>query len=380
MSKILKKWQGTNMTYRLLALACSLALFFNVNNASVRGVFSSRAESYEETAENVPVSLIYDSDKYYVHGYEPTVKVELTSINRVQLATEVNEDTRGFKVVADLTKLGVGTHEVKLRVKDIRDAVTANVEPKTVTVTIEKLVTKSMKVEPVVSSSALADGFKLDKVTANPAKIKITTGEETLKQIDRLTATVDPAKAATEDFSETVNVEALDATGQALSMIAEPEKVRVTVKVTAPQKKVSLKAEQQGTAASGVSSFEITLATDTATISGAESVLDKIDSISVPVNVSGITMTTTKQVEIPTDNYSVDPKVVRVTIKPILTTESSSSGTRSGGTTNSSEKRTTTNNNNTTKKSEPSEESTTQSVTTSDSSEDKTTVEDSDGQ
>lgn len=379
MSKILKKWQNTNMTYRLLALACSLVLFLNVNNDSYKGGFASNAESYEETAENVPVNLIYDTDKYYVHGYEAAVKVDLTSVNRVQLDAETNEDTRGFKVTADLSDLGVGTHEVKLRARNLRSAVTASIKPKTITVTIEKLVTKSMEVKPVISSSVLADGFKLGDVSVNPKKVTITTGEDTLQQIDRLIATVNPAEPAKEDFVETANVEAVDSSGEALSMIADPQKVRVSVKVTAPKKEVSLKAVQQGTAATGVSSYEISLAEDTATISGAQSVLDKIDSISIPVDITGVTVATTKQVEIPTDDYTANPKVVRVTIRPVFSTESSTSTSNSGSTTNNnSSNNNSPTNNNTIRNSASSEESSKpKTETTIESSKETPTVDDS---
>lgn len=55
---------------------------------------------------------------------------------------ESNADTRNFQVVADLTKLPLGTSEVPLTVRGLSSAVTAEIEPKTVTVTIEKRVTK----------------------------------------------------------------------------------------------------------------------------------------------------------------------------------------------------------------------------------------------
>ena len=56
---------------------------------------------------------------------------------------ESNADTRNFQVVADLTKLPLGTSEVPLTV-GLSSAVTAEIEPKTVTVTIEKSNKNSM--------------------------------------------------------------------------------------------------------------------------------------------------------------------------------------------------------------------------------------------
>lgn len=388
MKRIIKKWQETNMTYRLLALLFSIILFVNTSNSPFQSAFYSNSESYSETAENVPVTLNYDTDKYYVYGYEPSVKVKLTSFNRVRLDSELNEDTRNFKVVADLTKLDTGTFEVKLKVEDIGSAVTASVEPKTLTVTIEKKVTKTMAVEPIVSSSAFEEGYKLDEVTANPAKVTITTGEGLLKQVDKVVATVSSDKAITEDFSENVSVAAVDASGQALSVVSDPPKVDVSVKVIAPKKEVELRAGQRGTPASGVSSYDLTLAKDSASISGPQSVINLIDSITVPVDVTGVLTETTKTVEIPTGKYSVEPATVRVTIKPVMEKETASSSEEdeeeqnSGNTSNSNSNTNSNTGNETntgnqtedkkpTESSEPTTESTAPSEATVDSSESK---------
>lgn len=381
MKKIIKKWKETDMTYRLLALFLAVVLFLNTTNASLQSTLYRRTESYSETINNVPVTLDYDSDEYYVHGYENSVKVNLTSMNRIQLDSEVNEDTRNFKVVADLTKLGIGTHEVKLRVSNLRSAVTGSVQPQTITVTIEKKVTKTMDVEPVLASSALADGFKLDKITAAPSQVEITTGEDTFKQISRVVATVDPSKAATDDFSDTVNVEALDDSGQILSVISEPEQVKVSVKVIAPKKTVDLKVNQQGSLSTGVSSYEITLSEEKATISGAKSVIDAIDSISIPVDVSNISTTTTKTIEIPKDNYSVSPESVKVTIKPIYSSDSSSSQSNSGSTNQNNQTggNTTNNNSNNNQGTKTSDSKTTTSSDSTTQSSEKVTTQDSGG-
>ena len=47
-----------------------------------------------------------------------------------------------FRVTANLTGLGEGTHEVPLKIRNLSSAVKAKLEPDTITVTIEKKVTK----------------------------------------------------------------------------------------------------------------------------------------------------------------------------------------------------------------------------------------------
>ncbi|GMA43311.1 hypothetical protein GCM10025853_07680 [Tetragenococcus halophilus subsp. halophilus DSM 20339] len=62
----------------------------------------------------------------------------LSGANRVQLNAEANEETRNFEVVADLTDLEEGTHDVPLEIDNLSNSVDASAEPDTLTVTIEK--------------------------------------------------------------------------------------------------------------------------------------------------------------------------------------------------------------------------------------------------
>ncbi|MBT1022660.1 hypothetical protein KJW59_20230, partial [Enterococcus faecium] len=84
---------------------------------------------------------------------ENAVTVKLSSANRVQLNAEANEDTRMFRVTADITKLGEGTHEVPLKIQNLSSAVTAKIEPSTITVTVEKKVIKDFDVETLIPST-----------------------------------------------------------------------------------------------------------------------------------------------------------------------------------------------------------------------------------
>ncbi|WP_122646920.1 CdaR family protein [Enterococcus mediterraneensis] len=309
-----------SVLYAVLALLFSLVLFFNVNgNNNLTASLTSTPEAYEEDATNVPVHLIYESSKYYIHGYEPTVKVKLKSANRIQLNSEANEDTRSFRVIADLSNLSEGTHEVKLRVNGLSSAVTASVDPGTVTVTIEKKVTKTFEVEPVVSSANLEEGYQIEKVSVDPKEVDITTGDKTLELIDRVVATVDPEKVASKDVEETVDVQALDEKGNSLSIQAEPAKVDVQVGLTAPEKTVGLYAAQVGKLPSGVSGYTFSLSQLTAKLRGPLSDINNTNNIGIPVDITGIREATTKTVEIPVDDgHQIDPKTVSVHIVPIM--------------------------------------------------------------
>ena len=75
--------------------------------------------------------------------------------------------------------------------------VTAEIEPKTITVTIEKKVTKTFTVEPVISGADLKEGYSIASLEADPQKVAITTGDRTLNDIDRVVAVIDPNEIGT---------------------------------------------------------------------------------------------------------------------------------------------------------------------------------------
>ena len=133
------KFKKSNMPYVLISLVFSLILFFNVNSQNFSQLISSEA-NYEESIQNVPITVLYNSDEYFVHGFSSNVSVKLSGANRIQLNKEIDPDTRDFSVVADLTKLTSGTHEVRLKTKNLSSSLFASIDPEKISVTVEKKV------------------------------------------------------------------------------------------------------------------------------------------------------------------------------------------------------------------------------------------------
>ena len=149
----------SKMIMALFALLLTLILFTNANTTDQQKQ-QKPAYNYEETVKQVPIVFEYNEKKYYIQGYEPNVDVKLSSANRVQLLAESNADTRTFTVVADLNELSPGTHEVKLKVENLKSGVKAKLSTNKSTVTIEKKITKKFAVKPI-----LADEHQLDGAT-----------------------------------------------------------------------------------------------------------------------------------------------------------------------------------------------------------------------
>lgn len=330
---MISKEKRTSILYSFIALLFSIALYFNANGQSVPNTLSGN-EAYNQTVTGVPIKISYDSKRYYIHGYENAVTVKLSSANRVQLNAEANEDTRMFRVTADITKLGEGTHEVPLKIQNLSSAVTAKIEPSTITVTVEKKVIKDFDVETLIPSTFTPSGYELDDTSISPKKVSITTGDKTLAEIKRVVADVDASMVTDDGINSEVPIQALNAAGEVLSIVSDPVQVTVKADSIKPSKSVRLYGIQQGTPAAGVESYDFSFSKLEAEVSGSSDLLASIgDSIAVPINVSGINHRTTRKIEIPVEEgLSIKPESVSVEITPVLQTSSSSSASTSSRT------------------------------------------------
>lgn len=323
---MISKEKRTSILYGFVALLFSIILYFNANGQTMQNTLSGN-ESYSQTASDVSIQLLYDTDKYYIHGYENTTTVKLASANRIQLMAEANEDTRTFRVTADLAHLGEGTHEVPLKIKNLSSAVTAKLQPETITVTIEKKVTKDFEVKAILPTETTPSGYNLTETTVAPTKVTITTGDKTLAEIHQVVAKVNPSMITDDGVNSNVSVQALNSAGEPLSIVSDPVQVNVTSDAIKPKKTVSLYGIQQGTKGEGIKNYNFKFSELEAEVTGTTEQLAQIgDSIAVPIDISGITHRTTRTIQIPIEQgMSVSPKSVKVEITPVLESTTSDS-------------------------------------------------------
>ena len=323
---MISKEKRTSILYGFVALLFSIILYFNANGQTMQNTLSGN-ESYSQTASDVSIQLLYDTDKYYIHGYENTTTVKLASANRIQLMAEANEDTRTFRVTADLAHLGEGTHEVPLKIKNLSSAVTAKLQPETITVTIEKKVTKDFEVKAILPTETTPSGYNLTETTVDPTKVTITTGDKTLAEIHQVVAKVNPSMITDDGVNSNVSVQALNSAGEPLSIVSDPVQVNVTSDAIKPKKTVSLYGIQQGTKGEGIKNYNFKFSELEAEVTGTTEQLAQIgDSIAVPIDISGITHRTTRTIQIPIEQgMSVSPKSVKVEIAPVLESATSDS-------------------------------------------------------
>ncbi|MCJ0537317.1 CdaR family protein [Enterococcus cecorum] len=309
----------SKMITALFALLLTLILFTNANTPDQKKQ-QKPAYNYEETVKQVPIVFEYNEKKYYIQGYEPNVDVKLSSANRVQLLAESNADTRTFKVVADLNELSPGTHEVKLKVENLKSGVKAKLSTNKSTVTIEKKITKKFAVKPILADEHQLDGVTLSSISSTPKSVVVTTGAQTMKEIAIVQALFTSSNPITQNITKTVKLEALNAKGEKLDVTFDKEEVEVHLAVNRVNKQVKLTPKQFGDLPSGVSGYQFHLNPETIMLSSNGGDLDKIDEITIPVDISGIAQTTTKVYNIPVDSAFYSPQSnVTIRIEPIYT-------------------------------------------------------------
>lgn len=199
------------------------------NNSSARQVSS---ETYTNTLTNIPIDVKYNDSKYFVSGISSEVTVFLKGSNRVALASEMQASTRKFKVVADLSNLKEGQHEITLKVEDLPSGLTATIEPQKVTAKIGKKKTKKFDVSVTVPDKQIAPGWSLSHVTFSEDKVSVTSDQDTLAKVDHVEAIFPEGDLLNNTYTATVSLKAVDnSEGNDLPVIISPSELYMKIEL-----------------------------------------------------------------------------------------------------------------------------------------------------
>lgn len=312
---MMKKYFNQSIFYVIVSLFFSLVLFFYAKSTTYNasGTQLSRVtETYSHTLESVPIDIKYDTSKYFISGYSYEAEVYLTSTNRIKLDSEINEDTRHFKVVADLSHVKAGTTNAKLKVVGLPSDMNASVNPKTVTVTIGKKATKTFKVKTTIPSDQVAAGYKVSSVETDLSDVTVTSNESTLEQIDHVEAVLPSDKVLSEDYNGTVNLQAVSSDGTILAAVVNPAKAQLKVGIKKLSKQVPINLSVTGVLSDKLSNINYQLSQETVTIYGTQEALDAIDSVKGTVDITGVSKDLSKTVSLSAQGVTIKPQTITV--------------------------------------------------------------------
>ena len=312
------KFFTSKFFYILTSIFFAIVLFFNASATSIRndGVTNSGAV-YTATISNVPIELKYNDSNYFVSSTISAATVHLSGYNRLQLANEENADTRNFYLSIDLNDSKKGTTVHQIKVENLPTGVSAQVDPASTDVTIEPKATHTFEITPKVDNSQIPAGFSVNSIDLSEQTVEVTAGQESISKIHAIEADLPSDVLLTDDYTGKVVLRAVDEKGKTLPAQLDPSSVRMKVNIDKLPKEVPINIKQKGTLDSSLSSIKLELSNKTAKIYGEQSVLNKIDELSVPLDITGVKTQKTVELSLHEDNVTVRPRTIQVVMTPV---------------------------------------------------------------
>jgi len=298
-----------------LIFAITLYLFVTVDTDTAENDSRIIPGSADEVhiLDDVPLDIKINADEYVVSGVPEFVSVSLEGKTSV-LAPTVRQ--RNFNVFVDLRDLEEGEHIVDVEYENISNELTVYIEPKTITVNIEKRATQEFAVDvDLINLDQLPVGYELGEPEVSPETVTIVSSEEIIEQIAMVKVFVDVTDLRESIRSREVPVSVYDVQGNDLSVRVEPESVAVSILVERPSKTVPLQVETTGELPEGLALDEIT-AQEELEIFGRRDILSEIDEIStVEIDLSEIEESGQYEIELDfPEDVTANDETVEVTI------------------------------------------------------------------
>ena len=317
----------------MISFILTMALFVYASESSPsRQSAAVSIQTTSNTIGNVPVYVDMDSQLYTVTGLPESVTLRIEGSSSSLLAVAGNASYR--VKTPNLNELGTGKHMITLQVTGLPSGVKGTVSPETVEIMIEKKATVELPVSVNVNRANLPGAYKSGQALVSPARVTISGPESLINQVENVLATVTVPENTKADYTSSVAIQALDATGKPLALKVEPEQVQVRVPITTNSKKVPLVLTTTGSAGSQYT-YQLKSDIKEVTILGAQEILDRLTAIPVVVDVSQMTKTTTQAVKLtlPTGVDSVTPENISVEVVVTPTTTQTTETTQTTQTT-----------------------------------------------
>ncbi|WEG12613.1 CdaR family protein [Pullulanibacillus sp. KACC 23026] len=269
----------------------------------------------QSTTINETLDAKYDKDKEILYGLPDTVQIQVKGNSEEILKTKY---TTTKSVYIDLTGKSPGTYKVHPEVSGFPSGVKLNIVPSTVTVTLEKKVTKTLPISvDLLNKGSLPAGYKLGTPVLSPKEVTVTGGQKLVDSISFVKGVLN-AQDVTGAVNQQVPLNAYDENGNQLDVTLNPAVVRIKIPVVSPSKVVPIDIQPTGSPPDGESIKSVTLSSETVQIFGSHDVIDGIDSIhDIPLNLGNLNKSNQVDIKIPVPNGAekVNPAKVTATVQ-----------------------------------------------------------------
>ena len=284
-SKGIEKLLGKKQTLIVISLLLALAVFFIIDSES-----NTIIDQYAEVLYNQKVTATYNEEAYVVEGLPDNVDITLVGQKRhIFLAKQYPSSG----VTVDLTGLKPGQHKVTLKYTQQLKSIDYRLDPSTVTVTIYDKVsqTKSLTYD-ILHQDNLDSKLNIDNIELDRSEVIVKGAEYKLDKVATVRALVDvddfPTQEAGELTLKDVPLVAYDTNGKVVDVEIVPKNVTAKVTISSPSKEVPIEIVPKGDLAFGKAIRSLSSNVDTVNVYGSQEALDRLDSLEVEVDVTGL--------------------------------------------------------------------------------------------
>lgn len=309
----------TSLIY--ISLFFAFVAFFLVDSKTVNFVETEAIVLPEQ-----PIEVTYNEEAYVVEGIPENADITLMGKkSELYLAKQLGEHT----ISLDLTDCSVGTCKVKLTYDNPIKSLEYKLDPSNITVYVyPKASSVRTLVADPVNEDKLSSKLIVSSIKLSTDEVIIKSYKEKLEKVASVKALVDIGSIGIKEAGTyTVEKVALVAYGEDGSEIKNieivPNSITAEIVVTSPSKDVAINVIPVGTVRSGTAIKSITSSISQVTIYGEESVLDKINTIDLEIDVNNLSSDKTYKATITKPSGVKYISATAVTVKVTVETQTS---------------------------------------------------------
>lgn len=310
--KLLYSQKTSKLVSLILAIVLYTAISFNLGES----VFNNPIQSGRKI-DSIPVTVVANTEIYEISGLPTSVSANVIGdLSDISLMLT----QKAYSVVADLSGLLEGTHEITLTPKDFSSRLDVVLSQTSAVVTIKKKISERFSLGyDFVNKDQMNQEYVLGIPTLSDQEVIIRASQDTLDKIGMVKVLIDVSKV-TGDFTKQGTVVAYDQNGQRMDVDILPAVVNATVGVTSPNKTVPVAVSPVGEIPNQMAIDSITYDHQTITIYGQETILGAINTVLVPIDATALTADTNLVADIPLPSgvtkTSVNVVNMQLTLKP----------------------------------------------------------------
>lgn len=315
-----EKWSGRIVSILLAALLFLYVSYENSRMISSYDPGGGASISTEETVTSVPIEINVDTNQYFVSGIPESASVTLKGPQAV--ITQFLATNELVTQTPDLNQLGVGNHEISLTVKYLPNRVEADIMPASIDISVEEKVVREYNIEVLYEDNIFAEGANVGELQLSQSTAVVSGRASEMAEVDRVVAVIPPGRQPySENINGTFSLAAYNSQNDIIDVSIQPSEINIVIPLESNEKTVPIQLEAAG--GSNDYEFDIRIASDQmdeVVLRGPQSVLDDINNLIVPVDLTGVTNSTSRTIDLSipdgVDDMSLSAVTVVIDAKP----------------------------------------------------------------